>query len=94
MKYVIRLICCLVVCLGLGAISWASSGDGYVLDWFAITNGGGQSKGGGFTLISSIGQRNVGTMNGDGYVLTSGFLTGVETDTTDTIQVYLPLLQR
>ncbi len=51
----------------------------YTLHWTTIDGGGGTATGGGFTLMSTIGQPDAGTMQGGSFALDGGFWAGVST---------------
>ncbi|MCB0167523.1 MAG: hypothetical protein KDI79_25060 [Anaerolineae bacterium] len=77
--------------------------DFYTHPHFTIDSGGGQSSGGGFTLIGTIGQPEVSStaMSGGGYTLTGGFWGGSGGNTSllnseegNVDSIYLPLIVR
>jgi len=48
----------------------------FVLDWWTMDGGGGPAAAGGFELLASIGQPDVGIAIGEDYLLQCGFLGG------------------
>ncbi len=48
----------------------------YILDWFTIDGGGGQSSGGDYVLTGTIGQPDAGYLGGGDYELLGGFWVG------------------
>ncbi len=48
----------------------------YELPWFTVDGGGGQSAGGGFTLVGTAGQADAGVLSGGTYTLAGGFWPG------------------
>jgi len=58
------------VLLGFAANTQAQS---YSISWYKIAGGGGTSTNGAYTLSSTIGQHDAGTMSGGPYTLTGGF---------------------
>jgi hypothetical protein len=60
----------------------------YEITWFTIDGGGGQSEGGGYTLVGTIGQPDAGVLIGGGYTLSGGFWSGVGGN----YHIYLPLV--
>ncbi len=54
------------------ASSLAEAAD-HGIDWFTIDGGAGQSTGGVYTVIGTIGQPDAGTMSGGSYTLSGGF---------------------
>jgi hypothetical protein len=74
--------------LVVASTALAQSGSGYDLTWNTIDGGGG-SSGGGYTLVGTIGQPDVGiAMNGSSYTLVGGFWAGAISQYV----VYLPLV--
>ena len=74
--------------LAMGAIAYS----GYVISWFTIDGGGGESAGGMYTLSGTLGQTEAGpTMGGGDYTLSGGFWGGAATTVS---YIYLPLIQR
>jgi hypothetical protein len=55
----------------------ASSGGGFLLDWFTVDGGGGRSSGGVYTLNGTIGQPDAGVLAGGAYTLQGGFWGGI-----------------
>jgi len=58
------------------ALAWlaGSRADAeYAVDWFKISAGGGTSLGGDFSMSGTVGQSDVGTMDGGDYALQGGF---------------------
>ena len=72
----------------------AQSGGSYDLTWSSIDDGGGDISGGSFALIGAIGQSDAGALHGGSYTLSSGFLAGIDSTTTMSYDVYLPLILR
>ncbi len=62
--------------LVISAAPIVSGESTYVLDWFTIDGGGGQSSGGQFVLTGTIGQPDAGYLGGDNYELLGGFWVG------------------
>ncbi len=67
----IALVILLLTILGVVAIVLAQAG--YTLDWFRVAGGGGASSGGAYTVSSSIGQPDAGTLSGGSFSLVGGF---------------------
>ncbi len=67
--------------------------DGYTLPWWTSDGGGGDSRGGRYTLSGTIGQPDAGTLSGSGYWLEGGFWSGVG-GAAQVQRVYLPLTAR
>ena len=72
------------------ALSPASSGGSYTLDWSTIDGGGGTSSSGSLTLSGTIGQPDAGIASGGAYTLSGGFWAGSQAN----YRVRLPLLKR
>ena len=53
--------------------AWAQSGSGFDLHWNVIAGGGGDMKGGGYSVSSTIGQSVNGSSSGSGFTLGSGY---------------------
>jgi hypothetical protein len=60
----------------ISAVSIVSGESTYVLDWFTIDGGGGQSSGGDYVLTGTIGQPDAGYLGGGNYELLGGFWVG------------------
>lgn len=80
-----RCICAVAVgftlAVGLCVCAAEEAGDTpprepFVLDWWTMDGGGGPTVGGGFELLASIGQPDVGVAIGEDYLLQGGFLAG------------------
>jgi hypothetical protein len=65
----------------------AQSGSGYDLSWSTVDGGGGESSGGVYAVVGTIGQAETGVMSGGSYTLRSGFWPGAAVE----YKVYLPL---
>ena len=72
------------------AVSPASAGGSYVLDWYTIDSGGGSSGNGSLTLGGTIGQPDAAISAGGSYTLAGGFWPGTAVD----YRVSLPHIQR
>ena len=73
----------------------AQTGGGYDLSWSTVDNGGGTIGGGGYSLISTVGQPDVGNaLAGGGYTLTGGFWPGTVSGSSSGsgTNVYLPVV--
>ncbi len=85
-----KLVLLLLLFLWLPAITRAQGG-GYDLTWFSVDGGGGYSAASGYTLDSTIGQPDAGTLSsGGGYTLVGGFWGGAAIQ----YQIYLPVVLR
>lgn len=49
----------------------------YSIDWSTLDGGGGQSSGGAYSLVGTIGQSDAGTLSGGVYRLEGGFWSAV-----------------
>jgi len=83
-----------VVMLTVSGWALAASGDGFDLSWFSIDGGGGESNGGGYVLIGTIGQPDVGGLSGGGYYLAGGFWPAQVPGAPADHSAYLPLILR
>ena len=45
----------------------------YAIDWFTVDGGGGQSSGGAYTLLGTLGQPDAAASSGGAYTLEGGF---------------------
>jgi hypothetical protein len=55
-------------------LAWPAMGIAqYSIDWGSIDGGGGTSTGGAYTVSSTLGQPDAGTLTGGKFVLTAGF---------------------
>ena len=58
-------------------VTVAQSGPNYNLNWWTVNGGGGEVGGGGYTLLGTAGQPDVGAaLTGGGYWLIGGFWPG------------------
>jgi hypothetical protein len=64
-------------CIALIAVLFLPSAvlpqSDFAIDWFAVASGGGNSSGGDFELISTIGQPDAGDLLGGDFGITGGF---------------------
>ena len=81
-----RAIACL---LTLGLCGSMNSGEGFDLSWWTADGGGAMfSTGGSYSLGSTIGQPDAGTLSGGSYSLNGGFWGGAAAN----YRIYLPLV--
>lgn len=86
-----HLILTLLVMLVLAATSMALAQDsGYTLPWWTSDGGGGDSRGGGYSLSGTIGQPDADILSGGNYLLEGGFWGGGSL-VTPPLRIYLPL---
>jgi len=73
-------------------VSLASAQGGYHLSWWTIDSGGGQSSGGGYTLLGTGGQTDAGAaLTGGDYILVGGFWgAGGLAASPEASPIYLP----
>jgi hypothetical protein len=70
----------------------ALAAGSYDLSWWTVDGGGGTSNGNGYTLNSTFGQPDAGTLaSGGGYTLAGGFWHGGVAVSPE-MKVYLPVL--
>ena len=94
---ILQAIIILTVLSLASSIVFSQSGGGYELTWTSIDAGGGAMTGGAYSLVSSIGQPEVGTtQNGGGYSLNGGVVDAGSSGMTPAGEqrVLLPLLSR
>lgn len=72
------------------ALAERSHSAGYAITWHTVDGGGGLSQGGVYTLQGSIGQPDVGILQGDGYALVGGYWSAF----TQWWSQYLPAILR
>ena len=60
----------------------------YAIDWFTIDGGGGQSSGGAYTLVGTIGQPEAATSSGGAYTLEGGFWSAFPTEDGPSIRIF------
>ena len=48
----------------------------FVIEWWSIDGGGGPSAGGGYELLATVGQTDVGVAFVEDYLIQAGFLAG------------------
>ena len=83
-----------VLAVSIGQGAQAQSGGGYDLTWWTVDGGGGSVSGGGYTLIGTAGQPEVGpALTGGGYSLSGGFWPGAAAPGVQHV-VYLPVVLR
>ena len=70
MRYTLNLLSASVLFL-----SHQLSAQDFTLDWHTLAGGAGDSNGGDFALISTLGQPEAGRINGSDYGLEGGFLS-------------------
>ena len=57
-----------------------AAAQNYAINWYTIDAGGGESRGGEYTVQATVGQPDASTMSGSGYSLAGGFWHGFETE--------------
>jgi hypothetical protein len=82
----------MITLLLVGSTALAQPGDGYNLTWWTVDGGGaGAGLPGPYSLGSTVGQADAGTLTGGGYTLAGGFWhSGVALDH----YIFLPLVLR
>lgn len=102
-KWMILLSAALLIQLFAGGLALAQQGGPFDLTWSTIDGGGGASSGGSYRLAGTIGQPDVGTLNGGSYTVKSGFWAGGQTPNQTNPgsapgvlvnQIYLPLVMK
>jgi hypothetical protein len=85
----------ILVLLLFGSFIWSVSAnpESFGINWWTVDGGGGQSSGGAYALIGTVGQPDVGTMVGGDYTVNGGFwnVDGVVPPFSD---IYLPVVIR
>jgi hypothetical protein len=66
---------------------------GYTLPWWAANGGGGDSAGGNYRLSGTIGQPDVGALEGGDYRLEGGFWGG-SLSGAEVRLIYLPVIRK
>jgi hypothetical protein len=66
----------LTVCVLTSLSGLSQSGGDYILDWYTIDGGGGQSSGGQYVLTGTIGQPDADWSRAGDYELLGGFWPG------------------
>ena len=84
-------LCALFALLWLCTALVAQAGPAYILDWYTVDGGGTCSAGGSYTVCSSIGQADAGTMSGGSYTVYGGFWSA---DGASGYVIDLPLIMR
>jgi len=85
----------LVVILLAGASFALAQGGGFDLPWFSVDGGGTTaSEGGEFSLASTIGQPDAGTLSGGEFALSGGFQVNSAAPVQGSSSVFLPLVIR
>ena len=81
--------------LAVAAIQAApdASASGFAIPWWTVDGGGGVSEGGDYSLSSTLGQPDAGSMSGGGYTLAGGFWSE-EVSPPAAIKLSLPLVSR
>ncbi len=91
---ILRLILIVLSLILLTLPVLAQSGSTYDLSWNTTDGGGGQSIGGVFSLIGTVGQVDAGAMSAGNLTLLGGFWTGGESSCFEQNGVFLPLIIR
>ncbi len=76
------------------SVALAQTGNGYDLSWWTVDGGGGESSGGGYTLVGTGGQPDAGVlMSGGSYTLAGGFWgAGGLVQSPEGNPIYLPIV--
>ena len=94
LKYMLLVLAVFVMGLAMGVRSaLAQSGGGYELGWSNV-GAAGTTGGGAYTLDSSVGQPDAGTVSGGSYALSGGFFASPGVINILLERVYLPLVRR
>ena len=73
----------------------AQSGGGYQLTWSTVDGGGAMnSTGGAYSLSGTIGQPDAGASSAGAYTLVGGFWGGLQSAVSNSLHLFLPLLQK
>ncbi len=89
------LIALLVLILLAGASFALAQSGGLNLSWFAVDGGGiSASQGGEFSVASTIGQPDAGTLSGGDFALNGGFLGKMPGKSQASTAVFLPFVVR
>jgi hypothetical protein len=72
-KRTIRMVIFSLVFLALISASAALADGGFDIPWWTVDGGGGQSSGGSYSVMGSVGQADTGTMSGGQYSVNGGF---------------------
>ena len=67
-----KMVCLLLIPVLFVSIAHAE----YLISWYTIDGGGGQSSGGPYVLVGTIGQPDAGLASGGEFVLNSGYWAG------------------
>ncbi len=86
----LRVTALLAACLLLGTAGVIVAADGFAVEWFVASGGGGRSSGGSYRVDGTIGQALASTSSGGSYTLDGGFMAGFPLP----YKIYLPLVQR
>jgi len=91
-RYLYPVLLLIIPCLLLTGIALAEGG--YDLSRWRVDGGGGRSEGGGYTLIGTASQPEVGpSLGGGGYTLAGGFWgIGAPASGSESQSIYLPLV--
>jgi hypothetical protein len=63
--------------LGILGFSSPAKAQQFAIDWYSISAGGGDSSGGNYSLVGTIGQPDAGGLSGGNFSLEGGFLPGI-----------------
>jgi hypothetical protein len=81
----------LVALLAMALPALAQPGGDFSLGWWTVDGGGGESAGGEFAVLGSMGQADAGALAGGEFELTGGFWHGPALTPT---HLYLPIVFR
>jgi len=94
-KFLIPLICILLIVIGATALASAKESGGLSISWWTVDGGGGTSYGESYSLSGTTGQPDNRQMTGGAYTLEGGFwnnqIQGISPLTQNS---YLPLITR
>jgi hypothetical protein len=66
-----------ILALAIIGFSAQIQGQQFAIDWYSVSGGGGDSSGGNYSLVGTIGQPDAGGLSGGNYTLEGGFLPGI-----------------
>ncbi|NIM96410.1 MAG: hypothetical protein GTO18_22145 [Anaerolineales bacterium] len=90
MKRILILASFMILLLALIVPAMAANGEYEISQW-VVSNGGGESIGGSYSLTGTIGQPDAGSLRGGDYDLGGGFWGGIVEALYD---LFLPLIKK
>lgn len=93
-KHRLALLCIIILLLVLlyTTPTTRAALDVFEINWWTVDSGGGQLNGGDYSLLGVAGQPDAYALQGSGFILSGGYLSGVTAPPPPVYNLLLPLV--